>query len=134
MDLMFQPLRKYADFRGRARRSEYWLFTLFTILVQLAASLLISLTGGGEDPFANPLSTIIACAYFLFLLYLFVPSVAVGFRRLHDTNRSAWWLLINLLPFLGWLVFLIFTLLDGTPGDNRFGPDPKGRDPGAAVA
>ena len=61
------------------------------------------------------------------LLGVIVPSIAVAFRRLHDTNRSAWWLLIAFLPLIGSVVLLIFYCLDGTPGPNRFGQDPKGR-------
>jgi uncharacterized membrane protein YhaH (DUF805 family) len=68
------------------------------------------------------------------MLGLFIPSLAVTIRRLHDINRSAWWVLIALIPFLGALVLLIFAVLDGTPGDNRFGPDPKGREGLSPVA
>ena len=120
MDFMLQPLRKYADFSGRARRREYWLFALGLWIVEV---ILLALTGG----FANPEHVnILSCVVLVLLgLGLFVPSVAVGFRRLHDTNRSAWWLLIGFLPIIGPIVLLVFLVLDGTPGDNRFGPDPK---------
>ncbi len=83
---------------------------------------------GGDlshDAFATPASGIIALLYFGFCLYIFVPSLAVSFRRLHDSGRTAWWLLLGLVPVLGQLVVLIFMILDGTPGDNRYGPDPK---------
>ena len=65
--------------------------------------------------------------YGLVLLALLIPSVAVAIRRLHDTNRRGWWILIGLIPLIGQLVLFVFYLLDGTPGPNRFGPDPKGR-------
>ena len=68
----------------------------------------------------------IALVFGVLVLAIVIPSIAVTFRRLHDTDRSAWWILIGLIPFLGALVLLVFTLLDGTPGDNRYGPDPKG--------
>lgn len=127
MDLMLQPLRKYADFTGRARRSEYWLFALFVALVQLATGILSWFVAGdlGDDAFATPASAVIALLYFGFYLYVFIPSLAVSFRRLHDSGRTAWWMLLVLIPILGHLVLLIFMILDGTPGDNRYGPDPK---------
>lgn len=128
MDLMLQPLRKYADFNGRARRSEYWLFALFVALVQMAAGILSWFVGGDlrRDAFATPASAVIALIYFGFCLYILIPSLAVSFRRLHDTGRTAWWLLLGLIPILGQLVLLIFMILDGTPGDNRYGASPKG--------
>jgi uncharacterized membrane protein YhaH (DUF805 family) len=131
MDLMLQPLRRYADFNGRARRSEYWLFALFVALVQMATGILSWFVGGdlSEDAFATPASAIIALLYFGFCLYIFVPSLAVSFRRLHDSGRTAWWMLLVLIPILGHLVLLIFMILDGTPGANRFGDDPKGASP-----
>ena len=70
---------------------------------------------------------------FVGFLYLFIPALAVTFRRLHDTDRSAWWILVGLIPFLGALALLVFYCLDGTPGANRFGPDPKGRGGDPAV-
>jgi len=78
--------------------------------------------GGKTDP-----AGLIFGVFGLVMLGLLIPSIAVTFRRLHDTNRSAWWLLIGLVPFLGALVLLVFYFLDGTPGPNKFGPDPKGR-------
>ncbi len=128
MDLMLQPLRKYADFSGRARRSEYWLFVLFVALVQMTAGILSWFVGGdlSDNAFATPASGIIALIYFGFCLYILVPSLAVSFRRLHDSGRTAWWLLLGLIPILGHLVLLIFMILDGTPGDNRYGANPKG--------
>ena len=124
MDLMFQPLRKYADFSGRARRSEYWLYSLF--LFGVCAVLEILMFAGGGSGNGSPVTMIAILLLGLFGLATFVPNLAVSFRRLHDTDRSAWWLLIVLIPFIGGLVLLIFTLLDSTTGDNRFGPNPKG--------
>jgi uncharacterized membrane protein YhaH (DUF805 family) len=118
MDWMLQPLRKYADFTGRARRKEYWLFALGVWIVDVV---LMALTGGFSGH--GFLSNLVVG---LFGLTVLVPSIAVGFRRLHDTNRSAWWLLIGLIPVIGAIVLLVFFVLDGTPGENRFGPDPKG--------
>src|SRR4029079_11242075 len=126
MELMFQPLRKYADFNGRARRSEFWLFALFMWVVEFVLMMLnggMTMNAGGTPNFG--IGFILLC---VFGLAMFIPSLAVAFRRLHDTNRSAWCLLSVRIPFIGALVLIVFYLLDGTPGPNRFGPDPKGRD------
>jgi uncharacterized membrane protein YhaH (DUF805 family) len=130
MDLMFQPLRKYAQFSGRARRSEYWLWLLFVIGIQIVFQILIVATGGsmmsgagGGQP--SGLSMVLLLIFCAVMLGLLIPSLAVTFRRLHDTNRSAWWILIGLIPFIGALVLLVFYLLPGTPGPNNFGEDPK---------
>jgi uncharacterized membrane protein YhaH (DUF805 family) len=142
MDLMFQPLRKYADFTGRARRIELWLFWLLLIGIQIVFSILIGLVAGPTaavadptDPFAvlNGPAKALYGVFFLVMLALLIPSLAVSIRRLHDTNRTGWWLLLGLIPFLGALVLLIFYLLDGTPGPNKYGPDPKGRVSAAAA-
>jgi len=125
MSLMFEPLKKYAQFSGRARRSEYWLFTLFVFLVEIAYLILVSVIGGGTGGDMNGLGMALTGLYGLFILGILIPSLAVGFRRLHDTDRSAWWLLIALLPFIGGLVLLVFNVLPGTTGPNKYGPDPK---------
>ncbi len=124
-DLMLQPLRKYADFQGRARRSEYWVFLVFQVVVIFVLCILAMAVSGGDPQ--SVAANVIFGLLGLFSLALLIPSLAVAFRRLHDTNRSAWWLLIAFIPGIGGLVLFIFYLLDGTPGDNRFGPDPKGR-------
>jgi uncharacterized membrane protein YhaH (DUF805 family) len=127
LNLMFEPLRKYADFTGRARRSEYWLFWLFSMAIEFLMVLLFGWRSGFP-------STIEVLLYCIVGLGLFVPSLAVAFRRLHDTDRSALWLLIAFLPIIGAIVLLVFTLLEGTHGPNRYGPDPKGPDDGSAFA
>lgn len=140
MDLMFQPLRKYADFTGRARRREFWLFWLFLIGIEIVFSILIGITGGSMTAISDPtnrfgamsvVSQALFAIYALVMLAMLIPSMAVVFRRLHDTNRTAWWILIGLIPVLGALVLFVFYLLDGTPGPNKYGEDPKGR--GAAA-
>lgn len=133
MELMFAPFRKYATFQGRARRKEYWLFSLF---VSLAAAILFTLSapiGDWADTAADPASLgfgnpLMSGVLAVFLILILLPSLAVTVRRLHDSDRSGWWLLLSLLPLIGGLILLIFYLLDGTPGHNRFGPDPKGRE------
>jgi uncharacterized membrane protein YhaH (DUF805 family) len=114
-------LKKYLDFSGRAQRMEYWMFTLINILVMLGLAILDALLGLGF------LSTIYA-------LGVFIPSLAVGVRRLHDTNRSGWWLLIALVPLIGLIVLIVFFVQDSQPGANEYGPNPKGAGAGAAAA
>lgn len=124
MSLMFQPLKKYADFKGRARRSEFWLFTLFIIIVEVIYFAALGATGGfgSQEPSGAALAVI--AIFSLFFLGILIPSLALTFRRLHDTNRSAWWILISFIPF-GGIVLLVFYCLPGTQGPNKFGPDPK---------
>lgn len=127
----------YADFRGRARRREYWMFYLINMLVSLALYLPFAVqAASAPDPATvTPsglalLSLVVAGLYSLFVL---IPSLAVSVRRLHDTGRSGWWYLINFVPFVGGLVFLIFMVLDSQPGANRWGPNPKGQQANAAA-
>jgi len=144
MEWMLMPLRRYAQFSGRSRRKEYWMFFLFVFIVRFVLIALDSVLGlGGIGRSGNGLLSAI------FSLAVLVPSIAVGVRRLHDTDRSGWWLLVSLLAALPGLVLmvlsfalgmiilgvgmvatsillLVFLCQDGTHGDNRFGPDPKG--------
>ena len=126
MSLMFQPLKKYADFQGRARRSEFWLFTLFIVIVEIVYMALLGAVGGFAQEGPGVAALALMGIFSLFFLGIIVPSLAVTFRRLHDSNRSAWWILISFIPGIGGLVLLVFYLLPGTVGPNRFGPDPKG--------
>ena len=116
---MFDAIKKYAVFSGRATRKEYWLFILLFFIGYIVAAIVDTATGN-DDPITGmgPVSG-------LFTLALVIPSLAVLFRRLHDTDRSAWWILISLIPLVGAIVLLVFVCLDGTPGGNRFGPNPK---------
>ena len=104
---------KYVCFSGRARRKEYWMFVLFNFLVSFVAQVIDGLLSAGG------LLCLIVC------LGLLLPSLGVSIRRLHDTDRSGWWLLIALIPLIGPLVLLVFMCLDGTSGENRFGANPK---------
>jgi len=112
--------KKYATFEGRARRSEYWYFALFYFLVIFVLAIVDGVTGTlNEEVGIGLLSG-------LFVLATFVPTIAVTVRRLHDTDRSGWWVLLEFLPIVGALVVLVFMVLDSQPGANRFGPNPKG--------
>ena len=124
MDLMFQPFRKYFDFEGRARRSEYWLFALFVFIAVVACEMVAAVGEGLSMPALRILG---GFGVLIVALATLIPSLALHIRRLHDTNRTGWWLLIGLLPFFGAIVLFVFSLLEGTPGSNRFGDDPKGR-------
>lgn len=124
MEWMLLPFRRYAEFGGRSRRKEYWMFTLLGVLVAAALRIVF---GDGTSMGLSGTGTIING---LWGLGSFIPSLAVAFRRLHDTDRSAWWLLLWLVPIVGWIVLLVFLCQDGTRGGNRFGHDPKQRDLG----
>jgi len=111
--------RKYAAFDGRARRTEYWTFTGFFILVLTLGSLLSELgPGTGIDIIA----TIILA---IFTIASFVPAVGVRIRRLHDSNRTGYWILLSFIPFIGSIVLLVFDLMPGTKGANQYGQDPR---------
>ncbi|MEU1405540.1 DUF805 domain-containing protein [Streptomyces sp. NPDC005728] len=105
-------LKKYAVFTGRARRTEYWTFSLVNLLIALAL-LVIDRPLGFDYPRS------------LFALAILLPSLAVSVRRLHDTGRSGWWLLIGLIPVIGPITVLVFTAIEGEPGDNTYGASPK---------
>ena len=119
MNWYLKVLKQYAVFSGRARRKEYWFFTLFNVLFSVVLSVVDVATGT-----ANPASGV-GLLGGLYALGVFLPSLGVSIRRLHDTDRSGWWLLIVLIPLIGAIVLLVFMLLDGTPARNRFGENPR---------
>lgn len=115
MDWYLTALKKYAVFNGRARRKEYWYFVLFNFLISLVlgfADGLLGLTTEGSG---------FGLLGALYSLAVFIPGIAVGVRRLHDTGRSGWWLLIALIPFVGAIVLIIFLASDTQPGPNKYG-------------
>lgn len=111
-----KAMRLYATFDGRTRRKDFWFYVLAVMLMSAAIAIVEGVILGGL--FGGGLVG-------LFNLVHFVPSLAVAARRLHDTNKSAWWLLLMLVPGVGFLVLLIFCCVPGDAGANRFGPDPK---------
>lgn len=113
---------RYADFEGRARRSEYWYFVLFNFCIYCAIAMLIS---AGISTGNNLLFGIGTFAAVVFVLAIIIPSIAVAVRRLHDTGKSGWLLLIGLIPF-GGLVLIVLYCIEGEPRTNKWGPDPKG--------
>ena len=120
IDWAMRPLTNYANFSGRAPRAEYWWFYLLTIVAYIVAMTLESVGGAGDVFDSFGILTLVVT------LSLFIPSLAVGVRRLHDTDRSGWWLLIGLIPLVGAIVVLVFLVMQGTTGDNRFGPESHG--------
>jgi uncharacterized membrane protein YhaH (DUF805 family) len=125
MDWMLLPLKRYADFQGRSRRKEYWMFVLGVFIAVILLSIIEGIVGlsGMVGGVYGPLTVI-------FFLAIIVPSIAVQVRRFHDQDKSGWFVLLALIPFIGGLAVLVFMCLEGTRGPNRFGPDPK--DPASA--
>lgn len=107
--------QKYATFSGRARRSEYWWFVLFNVIVSVVLDVFAVLTH----------SSIFSVVLVVYGLAVLIPGLAVTARRLHDTGRSGWWMLINLVPFIGAIVMLVFTVSDSQPQANSYGPPVK---------
>ena len=158
IDWAKRPIENYADFSGRAPRAEYWWYTLGLVVVYLVLSIVESIVGLSGMLGGYGLLTL------LLMLATIVPGIAVTARRLHDTGRSGWWMLIAIVPYLlvavmagaalaggsmgalagagllslvalvGAVVLLVFMVLPGTPGDNRYGPNPYGIGGGDTVA
>lgn len=115
----------YANFSGRARRKEYWMFTLVnTIIITVLYTILIS----SVDMYTGEMSTLGSIAGIIIGIYslaIIIPSLAVTIRRFHDQDKSGWMFLLAFIPAVGGLIVFVFMCLEGTKGDNRFGPDPK---------
>ncbi|MBJ3815343.1 DUF805 domain-containing protein [Shimwellia pseudoproteus] len=118
MDWYLKVVRNYLGFSGRARRKEYWMFILVNFILSAVLGILDNMLGLKIFGDKALLTTLYGIAIFL-------PWWAVQFRRLHDTDRSAWWLLLLVIPVLGWLVILAFSCQAGTSSANRYGPSPK---------
>ena len=119
MSWYLEALKKYAVFGGRSRRKEYWFFVLFNIIVAMVLTAIDFLLGTFSA------SANVGLLSGIYSLAVLIPTIAVSIRRLHDIDRTGWWILISLIPVIGSIVLFIFALLDGTPGSNRFGPNPK---------
>ena len=119
MSWFILALKKYATFSGRARRKEYWFFVLFYVLISIVAAVIDVMTGSFDSTMGmGMLGLLVALA-------LLIPSLAVAVRRLHDTDRSGWWVLLCLIPLIGGIWLLVLLCLDSTPGENQYGPNPK---------
>ena len=119
MNWYLHVLKNYATFSGRARRKEYWMFFLISALISIVLTLLDILLGTYSVEYEAELFS------GLYSLLILIPSIAVVVRRLHDTDRSGWWILISLIPLIGVIVLFVFICLDSQPGTNRFGLNPK---------
>jgi uncharacterized membrane protein YhaH (DUF805 family) len=106
---------KYLQFDGRARRTEYWMYTLFNLIALVALAGVAAISS----------STLVMAIYLLYALATLLPSLAVSIRRLHDSGRSGWWLLVGIVPLLGGVALLYFMVIPGEQGANGFGPDPR---------
>lgn len=106
----------FANFSGRARREEYWYYSLAVFVISAILSVLSK---------AGIVGVIFSILSFLFSLCILIPGLAVSVRRLHDTGRSGWWLLICLIPLIGQIVLLVFMVTEGQKGENKWGDDPK---------
>jgi uncharacterized membrane protein YhaH (DUF805 family) len=133
MEWMLMPYRRYADFSGRSRRKEYWMFVLFSIIVYAVCGALIVAGGAlnGVDPNTGaPQFGVLAWLGFgllgIFALGSLVPGLAVQIRRLHDQDKSGWFWLMAFIPYAGSIIIIVFMCIEGTKGENRFGSDPKG--------
>lgn len=158
IDWAKRPIKKYADFTGRAPRAEYWWYALALLVVFLVVNIVENLVGLG-----GMVGAVYGPLFVILWLATIVPNIAVGVRRLHDTDRSGWWLLLcapyglatafmvqsvenggmsglgtaailSAIGFICAIVLLVFMVLPGTSGPNRFGPDPYGRSEGVAEA
>ena len=119
MNWYLEVLKKYSVFSGRARRKEYWLYSLFSLIIALVLGFIDGAAGladaqSGYGPLGG-----------LYTLAVLIPSIAVSVRRLHDTDHSGWWLFIVLVPLIGAIVLLIFMVRDSQQGQNQYGPNPK---------
>ncbi len=118
MHWYLEVLKKYTVFNGRARRKEYWMFFLFNVIICFVLGFVEGLLGIAAGSGTGALSI-------LYVLAVFIPGIAVSVRRLHDTNRSGWWLLLSPVPLIGAIVLLFFMVQDSQPGENQYGPNPK---------
>lgn len=119
MNWYLEVLKKYAVFSGRARRKEYWFFVLFNIIISIVLAVIDGVTGSFSSEAGMGLLGGI------YTLAVLIPGIAVSVRRLHDTERSGWWLLIALVPLIGAIVLLVFMVQDSKPGQNQYGANPK---------
>jgi len=119
MNYYLDVLKKYAVFTGRATRKEYWMFILWNFIVSIVLGIVISII---DSAIKSQALTVISTLYSLAVL---IPTLAVFVRRLHDTNHSAWWFFINLIPFVGQIILLVFLVQDTQPIDNKYGTNPK---------
>lgn len=142
MNYMLMPLKRYFDFSGRSRRKEFWMWVLFVLIVYIVAVFLDVQLGFANSTSSSEFGDGTASANFnvqggllsmIAGLAFLIPGLAVAVRRMHDQDKSGWWLLIALIPIIGGIWLLVLYCTEGTRGPNRFGPDPKGAEVQAAA-
>jgi uncharacterized membrane protein YhaH (DUF805 family) len=128
MEWYLKVLRNYSDFSGRARRKEYWMFTLFNIIAAIIAMIIDRILGTTFNMSVGGMEQDLGYGYIylLYALVVLVPGLAVMVRRLHDVGKSGWFLLIVLIPLIGWIWLLVLYCTDSQPFTNKWGPSPKG--------
>ncbi|MEO1046038.1 MAG: DUF805 domain-containing protein [Pseudomonadota bacterium] len=135
MEWMIMPLKRYADFQGRSRRKEYWMFFLLIMIAAIIVAIIENALGlgiGTSTYESDGYNANYSANYdggpllWLFVLGIMIPSLAVQVRRFHDQDKSGWFVLLGFIPLVGGIIILVFMCLEGTRGPNRFGPDPKG--------
>lgn len=114
MNYYIEVIKKYAVFSGRARRAEYWYFVLFNTIIYTAVTIISNAIGDKTNALIS-----------LYILFMFVPSLAVTVRRLHDVDYSGWFLLVTLIPLIGIIWIFVLTLFDSNPDNNKYGANPK---------
>jgi uncharacterized membrane protein YhaH (DUF805 family) len=125
MEWYLKVLRQYVDFAGRARRKEYWMFTLVNVIISIVLASI--------DSVLEISVLTVGILGLIYSLTVLLPNLAVSVRRLHDTGRSGWWLLIGLIPLIGTIVLIVFFATEGERQPNAYGPDPKAVPGEAAV-
>ncbi len=128
MEWMLMPLKRYAEFSGRSRRKEYWMFFLFNMIVLFGLAIVGGILGAFTPSATGEMglgSGLVIGLFGLYALAIFIPSLAVQVRRFHDQDKSGWFVLLGFIPYVGGIVVLVFMCLEGTKGKNRFGDDPK---------
>ena len=128
MDWYLKVLKNYVGFEGRARRKEFWMFVLFNFIVTIVLMVIDSVLGTMNAKIG------LGMLSGLYGLATFLPNLAVSVRRLHDIDRSGWWLLIAFIPLIGAIMLIVWYATEGNRSDNRFGPDPKAGEEGRPVA
>ena len=121
MHYYFDVIKKYAQFSGRARRKEYWMFALITFIITCIISAIDKAAGFNIAVGQGEIGIL----SLIYALALFLPSLALSVRRLHDINKSGWFILLGLIPFVGSIILLVFNCMAGTVGENNYGADPK---------
>lgn len=118
MNWYLDAWKNYINFQGRARRKAYWMFILFNLIALVVLSFIESAIGlSGQNGYGILTG--------LYTLAIILPLIALAVRRLHDTGRSGWWILIGLVPLVGPIVLIVFYVTDSQPGTNEYGPNPK---------